>query len=383
MTNEGPVDTGPAPRLYEDAAGFLFASALAFLLLRYVHGSWQINWALVCGVVGGIVTRRWVRPSYAAFPQYIRQPVSIGVIVLGTVFACWATLAREPYSVWLLRWREAVTLPVVGGILGLGLASVIYTHRRLEREIEARQRLEDDLTVASRIQQSLLQSGLPERRFVETHAVNIPSRRVGGDYYEIIDAAEAGVVFAVGDVSGKGVPAALLMSSLQSAFVAAYAIEPNLARVCELLNNFLYHRTTPERYVTFFVGQLTREGRLAYVNAGHNPGLLIDGQEHERLFGGGMPLGLFPDVKYEVQEREIGAGHLLLIYTDGVTEANNEAEIEFGEERLVKVATSHAAGSAADIASAVLDSIRSHTGREADHDDDLTLLVLRPRRLMV
>jgi len=373
------ADVGARPRLREDLAAFAFGSTLALVLLWYIHGSWLPNWALVCGGVGGIITRRWIRPSYATFPEYIRRPVSIGVIVLGTVFAAWATLAREPVSVWLLHWREAVTLPIVGGILGLGLASVIYSHRRLEREIEDKKRLEDDLAVASRIQQSLLQTRVPERSWVETHAVNIASRQVGGDYYEIIDSGDTGICFAIGDVSGKGVPAALLMSSLQSAFLAAYAIDPRLDRVCAIVNQFLVRKTTPERYATFFVGQLSPEGNLTYVNAGHNPPLLIDGGEPEQLFGGGLPLGLFEDSEYIVHERSISETSIVLAYTDGVTEATNTHGEEFGEKRLARLMTSFSGGTAVDIAAAVLESIRSHSGSGATQHDDITLLVLRPR----
>jgi serine phosphatase RsbU (regulator of sigma subunit) len=369
------------PLLREDLGSFLLGSFLALILLWYIHGNWQPNWAMVCGAVGGVITRRWIRPSYATFPTYIRRPVSIGVIALGTVFASWATLAREPLSVWLLRWREAVTLPIVGGILGLGLASVIYTHRRLEREIEAKRRLEDDLTVASRIQQSLLQTRVPDRRWVETHAVNLASRQIGGDYYEIIDSGDTGICFAVGDVSGKGVPAALLMSSLQSAFLAAYSIDPRLDRVCTIVNKFLYEKTTPERYATFFVGQLSPQGHLAFVNAGHNPPLLMDHGAPERLFGGGRPLGLFGDSDYVVHERQLRPDSLLVVFTDGVTEAVNTREEEFGEARLSKLMTSHSGGTATDIAAAVLEGIRSHSGGVADQHDDITLLVLRPRTI--
>lgn len=373
------TQAGARPKLHEDLAAFVLSSILSLLLLWYIHGTWQPNWALVCGAVGGLVTRRWVRPSYATFPDYIRRPVSIGVVVLGTVFATWATLATEPLSVWLLRWREAVTLPILGGILGLGLASVIYSHRRLEREIEEKQSLEDDLKVASRIQQNLLQTRVPERSWVETHAVNIASRQVGGDYYEIIDSGDTGICFAIGDVSGKGVPAALLMSSLQSAFLAAYAIDPRLDRVCTFVNQFLVEKTTPERYATFFVGQLSPDGHLAYVNAGHNPPLLIDGGEPERLFGGGLPLGLFRDSDYVVHERHISDNSIVLAYTDGVTEATNLRDEEFGEERLARLMRSCSGGTAVDIAAAVLEGIRSHCGTGAAQHDDITLLVLRPR----
>ncbi len=370
-------------RLGADLLAATIGTLLAFVLLLYLHGERHPGWiwALVCGGLGGVAMRRFVRPSYATFPPYLRRPLSVGVITMGTVFATWATLAREPASYWLLRWREAITLPVVGGILAIGLASLIYTYRRLEGEIEAKQRLEDDLQIASRIQQSLLRGRVPTRSWVETHAVNIASRQVGGDYYEVLDRGEHGISFAVGDVSGKGVPAALLMSSLQSAFLAAYSVHEDLGEICGLVNRFLVERTTPERYATFFVGHLAPNGCLRYVNAGHNPPLLIGAGASVRLFGGGRPLGLFTDSTYELQERTMESDEILLIYTDGVTEAADVGDDEFGEGRLERVTRTNQDATAADISAAVLDAVHDHTGPHADQADDITLLVLRPREL--
>ncbi len=311
----------------------------------------------------------------------MRRLLSAGVITLGTVFATWATLAREPASYWLLRWREAITLPVLGVSVGLGVASLIYTYRRLEREIEAKQQLEDDLQIASRIQQSLLRGRVPTRSWVETHAVNIASRQVGGDYYEVLDRGDHGICFAVGDVSGKGVPAALLMSSLQSAFLAAHSVHDDLAEICRLVNRFLVERTAPERHATFFVGHLTPGGALRYVNAGHNPPLIIGPAAAHRLFGGGLPLGLFANSEYELQERTMELDEILLIYTDGVTEAVDGRAEEFGEGRLEQVTRAHRHGTAADISAAVLDALHGHTGPDAEQADDLTLLVVRPLEL--
>ncbi|HJO02737.1 MAG TPA: PP2C family protein-serine/threonine phosphatase [Acidobacteriota bacterium] len=382
-TRESPDAPGIGRRLSADLMAATIGTMLAYVLLLYLHGTRHPGWiwALVCGGLGGVGTRRLVRPSYTTFPPYLRRPLSLGVITLGTVFATWATLAREPASYWLLRWREAITLPVLGVSIGLGLASLIYTYRRLEREIEAKQRLEDDLQVASRIQQSLLRGRVPNRSWVETHAVNIASRQVGGDYYEILDRGEHGICFAVGDVSGKGVPAALLMSSLQSAFLAAHSIHNDLAEICRLVNRFLVERTTPERYATFFVGHLTQRGHLRYVNAGHNPPLIIGSDVAHRLFGGGRPLGLFTTSEYELQERNMERDEVLLVYTDGVTEATAGHAEEFGEARLEQATRAQHHGSAADISAAVLEALHGHTGPDTEQADDITLLVLRPREL--
>ncbi len=380
---ESAPDPGIGQRLAADLLAATIGTLLAYVLLLYLHGERHPGWiwALVCGGLGGVTTRGFVRPSYSAFPPYLRHPLSVGVIALGTVFATWGTLAREPASYWLLRWREAITLPVLGVILGLGLASLIYTYRRLEREIEAKQRMEDDLQIAGRIQQSLLRGRAPTRSWVETHAVNIASRQVGGDYYEVLDRGEHGICFAVGDVSGKGVPAAFVMSSLQSAFLAAHSVHDDLAEICRLVNRFLVERTAPERYATFFVGHLTLAGYLRYVNAGHNPPLIIGPDAVHRLFGGGRPLGLFADSEYELQERTMELDEILLIYTDGVTEAVDGHAEEFGEGRLEQVTQAHRHGTAADISAAVLAALHRHTGPDAERADDITLLVLRPREL--
>lgn len=385
LESEGTGPLEPEPRrgpLLVAALDLLAATwgfTLAIVILWYLHDRWLPLWALLCGGLGGALTRRLGRPSYATFPPYVRRFLSLGVIALGTLVATWATLVRESFSYWLLRWREAVTLPVLAAILGVGLASVIYAYRRLERELHERRRREDDLQVAKRIQQSLLRRRPSKRPWIELHAVNVASREVGGDYYEVLDIGDDGLCVAVGDVSGKGVPAALLMSSLQSAFIAAHAFEPSLDVVCRHMNRFLHERTTPERYATFFVADLARDGTMRFVNAGHNPPLVIGRNGARRLTGGGLPLGLFPSSDYTLQETRIDRDEVVVVYTDGVTEATGAAAEEFGVERLLRVAASHRPGTAADIAAAILEAIDSHTGGAAAQADDVTLLVLRSR----
>ncbi len=366
-------------RWTRDLIAGILGTFLAFLLLWYLHAEAQPGWALVCGGLGGIVTRRWIRTSYASFPHYLRVPLSVGVVALGTTITSWATLAREPLAYWLLRWREAVTLPILGSILGLGLAGIIYTHRRLEREVADRRRLEEDLEIARQIQENLLRSGGETPSWIDACAVNRASRQVGGDYYELMQMGDGGLRFAVGDVSGKGVPAALLMSSLQTSFLAACSTESELHDVCAHVNRFLVSRTTPERYATFFVGHLTRDGRLLYVNAGHNPAIVVGPRGQRQLIGGGFPLGLFDTAKYELQELRLEPDEVLLVYTDGVTEAADAAEREFGTERLTDVAMAHGGDTAEEISTAILHAVAGHTDTVSEQADDITLLVLRSR----
>jgi len=123
-------------RLLFDLFAIAGGTGLAILLLWYLHGAWQPWRALGCGLISGVVLRRIARPSYSSFPPYLRRPIDTGVVLLGAILTSWATLASEPMSVWLLLWREAVTLPILATVLGLGLVSVVYSHARLRREIE-------------------------------------------------------------------------------------------------------------------------------------------------------------------------------------------------------------------------------------------------------
>jgi len=125
-----------AKRLLFDLIAVAGGTGMALLLLWYLHGTWHPGFALGCGLISGVVLRRMARPSYSSFPAYLRRPIDTGVVLLGAILTSWATLAREPLSVWLLRWREAVTLPILATVLGLGLVGVVYSHARMRREIE-------------------------------------------------------------------------------------------------------------------------------------------------------------------------------------------------------------------------------------------------------
>jgi len=125
-----------AKRLLFDGIAIVGGTGMALLLLWYLHGAWQPGRALGCGLISGVVLRRMARPSYSTFPAYLRRPIDTGVVLLGAITTSWATLASEPTSVWLLRWREAVTLPILATVLGVGLVGVVYSHARMRREIE-------------------------------------------------------------------------------------------------------------------------------------------------------------------------------------------------------------------------------------------------------
>ncbi|MFQ5743993.1 MAG: SpoIIE family protein phosphatase, partial [Acidobacteriota bacterium] len=256
-------------------------------------------------------------------------------------------------------------------------ATMAIDNARLYEEALEKRRLEQEIEVAREIQQSLLPHQFPELPWAQVYGRNLPSRQVGGDYYEVFKASGESLGLAVGDVSGKGVPAALLMSTLQSSFLAESAAQKDLAKVCEHVNQFLVQRTTPERYATFFVGHVDPGGKLLYVNAGHNPPMLLRQGEVQRLTGGGLPLGLFADRTYEVQQRDLQSGDLLLCYTDGVTEAGDPSEEEFGEQRLLEVIDDHPGADVCTLAEEIFAAVAKHSEGLIYYHDDVTLVLLR------
>jgi len=256
-------------------------------------------------------------------------------------------------------------------------AALAIENARLFEEALEKRRMDADLEVAREIQQSLLPHEFPELEWASIYGFNQPARQVGGDYYDVFLRNDDDMGFAVGDVSGKGVPASLVMSTLQSSFLAEASVQEDLAIVCERVNEFLVQRTTPERYATFFAARLLSDGTLFYVNAGHNPPMLLRGDEVHRLSGGGLPLGLFRGRTYELQEKKLEPGDLLLVFTDGVTEANDPDENEFGEERLLEVARANIDADVRAVTEKVFAAIAEFSLGLHNPHDDITLMTVR------
>lgn len=222
----------------------------------------------------------------------------------------------------------------------VSLAAVAALHLRnlaLALEAAERRRLEEELALARRIQVALLPHRLPDVPGWELYGVNIPSRGVSGDYYEVVE-RDGGreCVLMVADVAGKGMAASLLTISLQA--LSTGPIEDGLPpdEICVRLSRLLYRRTPPEKYATAFLGILEpANGRLRYTNAGHNPPLLLreDGVIEE-LGTTGVPLGLLPQAPYRAGETVLAPGDLLVLYTDGLVEANGPEGEEYGLDRL-------------------------------------------------
>lgn len=254
-------------------------------------------------------------------------------------------------------------------------ASKIENVRLIEESLEKR-RLEEDIRVAAQIQRGLLPSGAPRVPGYDLAGSNWPCRTVGGDYYDYV--VEAGrLLMALGDVSGKGTGAALLMTVLRAA-VRGHWAEANPADAVARINRTVCQNVPENKYITFFLAAVEPEsGRLVYVNAGHNPPLLVraDGGSEE-LTEGGMVLGMFEGVPYKEGTVELRKGDTLLVYSDGVSETFDPDGEEYGEQRLAQLVRRERAKSAAEMESEILRELESFSeGGKAT--DDRTMIVLK------
>ena len=264
------------------------------------------------------------------------------------------------------------------------LASAAALHLRnlhLAAEAAERRRLAAELELARRIQLALLPAHLPEVEGYELLAGNVPSRGVSGDLYTVDVHPDSGVVtFMVCDVAGKGMAASLLGASLEALSVGPIEVGHPPDGICMRVSRRLYARTPPEKYATGFVAQLHATAhRLAWCNAGHNSALLVRaGGEVERLAACGPPLGALPAGVYRSPDTTLEPGDFLLVYTDGITEAVNPEEEEFGLDRLEEIARSRRSAPLPELRQAIEDGVDDFA-RGVPYADDRTLLFLRRR----
>jgi sigma-B regulation protein RsbU (phosphoserine phosphatase) len=214
----------------------------------------------------------------------------------------------------------------------------------------------------------------------EVKGVSIPAREVGGDFFNYFVLPDGDIALLLGDVSGKGVGAALLMANVQATLRARLPLSPDLARLADDLDHELHASTPPEVYLTMFVGVVTPGTRLLrYVNAGHNTQFVLGARATiERMPSTGRPLGLLPGGGYQERSIHLGPDDLLFFYTDGMVEAENEAGEQFGSERL-EATLCEAAASGAHVdamLSRVEDAVRSFRG-SVELADDATMMALR------
>ena len=262
-------------------------------------------------------------------------------------------------------------------IIATQSAQVIENARLLEEE-QALLRMQEELRLAYEIQTNLLPTETPELRGYQIAGKSIPAKEVGGDYFDFIPIDDHRLAFCLGDVSGKGMPAALLMSNLQATIRAQTTAGTTPGRCVANSNSLLFRSTTPEKFATFFYAILdTTKGELTFSNAGHNyPFLTSQDGKQKQLTTTGIVLGALESFAFQEDTIPFECGDLLVIYSDGITEAMNEEDEEFGEERLGEMIVERRADSANALAEEIFATVRQHAGNSLQ-TDDMTLLIIR------
>lgn len=249
---------------------------------------------------------------------------------------------------------------------------------RLFEEALEKQRLEEELNLARSIQQGLFPEHMPEIEGYDIVGSNTPSRHVGGDYYDVIPIDSHRFGIAIGDVAGKGAGAALLMASLQASLQALVPTNMPINAMMQRVNRLVHQNTAIDKYITFFYGELNCKAHtFTFCNAGHNfPYHVKKKGSVSELSEGGLILGMMPDAEFELKTVSVEPGDRFVLFTDGVTEAMNPDEEEFGEKRLQSIVQDSQNESSSDLIAGILRAVQSFSGLETQADD-MTLLVIR------
>lgn len=254
-------------------------------------------------------------------------------------------------------------------------AGVAIENARLYRETLEKARIEHELRIAAEIQRSLLPAARRDGAFFQAMGASLPSRSIGGDFFDYTDMDDGSLGVVLGDVAGKGPAAALLTAKIQGLFTAQSGVT-SPAQAMSLVNQGLLKRQIDARYATVFFATLSADGTLAFCNAGHNPPLVVAASEVRTLTGSGMPVGLFGGATYSDEQTTLAPGDLLVVFSDGVTEALNPAGEEFGEARLRDVVAAHREAPLADVVQHVVTAVQAFASG-ASQSDDVTVLILR------
>lgn len=311
---------------------------------------------------------------------------------------------RSQHSIVAQRVRSILAVPLQTGAQAIGLlyidngnilkpfdqedlelltvmanvAAIRIEHARLA-EIEQQEKLTAyELLQAKEIQKSLLPAESPEVQGSDIAGFNLPCRTVGGDYFDFLPYHDGRLGLVIGDVSGKGLPAAIMMSSLQARIQMLAESQPDPATAVGTLNRNLCERRAPGKFITLFYALLEPEtGKLLYCNAGHNyPLVLRANGEVEMLHGSDMVLGIIPETSYQLRETHLGVGDLLALYSDGVTEARDAASAEFGEDGLSQFMLTNREKTAGEMIDELQRCVRDWTEKEL-FADDFTVIFLR------
>jgi serine phosphatase RsbU (regulator of sigma subunit) len=294
-------------------------------------------------------------------------PLGVGDKIFGMIYAD-SPLAEAKFS-----QDHLTVLTTLGSV-----AAIRVENARLVEEDVARDRLERELQLAREIQQRFQPTSPPVVPGYELQGISFPCYEIGGDYYDFIPRHDGHTVIALGDVSGKGTSAALLMSSLHAAMHAQTSAHQSIVETITAVNKYLAETIPLNRFVTLFCAELDPlTGMLTFINAGHNPPLIAHASgTMEQLAAGGIPLGISPDALFREGRTQLHPGDVLVIYSDGVSETQNQAGEEFGAMRLYDVVARSLDSSAAGVRDKI-ESALTKFAQGTDSVDDLTLVIVK------
>jgi sigma-B regulation protein RsbU (phosphoserine phosphatase) len=321
-------------------------------------------------------TEPWVDGQLNELGTELLLPLSVKDRLLGFV-SLGPKLSEEPYTP-----TDVALLESVASQTGLALENSRLTEA-VANEVANRERLNRELEIAREVQQRLFPQSGPQIAGLVYAGKCRPASSVGGDYYDFVEMSDGRLGIAIGDISGKGIPAALLMASLQASLRGlAIANPPELSRLMENLNRLIYDASPSNRYATFFYGVYNSESReFMYVNGGHNPPMIFRGASGDqcdvlRLEEGGPVVGLFGPATYAQGIVFLQPGDTMVLFTDGVSEAMNNEEEEFDEERLIAAVRSGAGMNPSDLIDHVMVDCDAFAAGAPQHDD-MTLVVVK------
>jgi sigma-B regulation protein RsbU (phosphoserine phosphatase) len=259
-----------------------------------------------------------------------------------------------------------------------GQSAQIIENARLYEEEKAFLSMKEQVRLAYQIQKDLLPKSQPDVPGYDIAARSIPAQMVGGDYYDFIHVENGSLAICLGDVSGKGLPASLLMANLQATLRGQTLVSAPVNESVARSNKLIFQSTDPEKFATLFYGVLDTGGhRLSYCNAGHEIPFVFSGDgELHRLETGGMALGVMAEFPYEYDAIAFDPGDLLVVYSDGIPDATNEFDHPFGEDRLISLIREFKERPVVSIIDGIIDAVKDHEGT-MEQLDDLTLVVVK------
>ncbi len=242
-----------------------------------------------------------------------------------------------------------------------------------------KEKMEQELIVAASIQQRILPESLPKIEGYDLAGINIPSKEIGGDYYDCVDLGKGKYALIIADVAGKGIGAALLVSTLNAALYSYLQFDIPLTDIADRLNKLIYKSSPSDKFITFFIAVLdSNTGELDIVNAGHNPILLLRKNGMlEKINAGGVGLGMFDfGIPFAGQKSTINPGDKLFLYTDGIPEAMNENEEEYSDEKMIKFFTDNSIAPSKEFIDSLVNDVKKYAGT-ALQSDDVTAMILK------